>query len=238
MIRIGLSVNQDSPQGRDGMPPDYVSAVLRAGALPVIFPLVPGDHSQYDELIAEMVDSVDAIIFTGGPDFDPVYYGEEVQEASVDIFPDRDKEDLELLKATIAAEKPFLGICRGIQLINVGLGGSLYQDLPSQLKPEKEHSQKNASAHMVRLEPDTLIRRIIGLDQIPVNSRHHQAVKRPGKGLRISSYSEDGVIEAIEFENGYPGLGVQWHPENLAKERTDQQALFHWLVGMAEQCRR
>lgn len=236
MIKVGLSVNQDTPESRDCMPPDYVSAVLRAGALPLIFPLLPRDHSQYDALIAEMVNSVDAIVFTGGPDVDPSHYGQEKHVACGGIHPDRDKEDLALMKAAIAVDKPFLGICRGMQLLNISLGGSLYQDLAAQVNPEKVHDQKDTlTAHTVRLLPDTLLRRITGLDNFPVNSRHHQAVDRLGKGLKVSAYSEDGLIEAIEFESGYPALALQWHPENLSRERADQQALFHWLVGMAEQ---
>lgn len=236
MIRIGLSTNQDAPQSRDCMPPDYVSAVLRAGALPLIFPMLPADHAQYAELVAALVESVDAIIFTGGPDFDPMLYGQEKHAACGIIHPDRDMVDLALVRAALAAGKPLLGICRGLQLINVALGGTLYQDLPAQMNLPIDHNNKEQlEVHTVQVAPDTLLRRITGMDSFPVNSRHHQAIDRLGEGLRISARSEDGLIEAIEFENGYPGLALQWHPENLAAGRTDQQALFHWLAGVAEQ---
>ena len=236
MIRIGLSVNQDTPDSRDCMPPDYIQAVLRAGALPLIFPLLPDDHSQYEELVAGFVQSVDAIIFTGGPDFDPACYGQETHPACGLIHPLRDKIDLALMRAALQAGKPFLGICRGMQLLNVILEGTLYQDLAAQVAPPVEHNQPGEmQAHAVSLVPDTLLRRITGLDSFPVNSRHHQAVDVLGKGLRVSARSEDGLIEAVEFENDYPGLALQWHPENLARDRADQQALFHWLVGVAEQ---
>lgn len=236
MIRIGLSVNQDTPESRDCMPPDYVAAVLRAGALPLIFPLLPADHAQYEGLVEEMVSSVDAIVFTGGPDFAPETYGQEKHAACGRIHPVRDKADLALVRAALKSGKPFLGICRGLQLINVALGGTLYQDLPSQLQLPADHNRQDVlDVHGVKVVPGTLLRRITGADGFRVNSRHHQAIDRLGKGLRVCARSDDGLIEAIEFENGYPGLALQWHPENLARERTDQQAIFHWLAGAAEQ---
>ncbi|NLG57295.1 MAG: gamma-glutamyl-gamma-aminobutyrate hydrolase family protein [Clostridiales bacterium] len=238
MVKIGLSTSQDTTTSREGMPPDYISAVLRAGALPLIFPILPLGHAQYEGFIDAMVRSVDAIIFTGGPDFDPVIYGQEKHPGCGNIHPERDEVDLLLARAAIKAGKPILGICRGLQLINVAMGGTLYQDLAAQLGfPAERHQSKERSAHEVKLEEDTLLRRITGVNAFSVNSRHHQAIERVGEGLRISARSEDGVIEAVEFESGYPGLALQWHPENLAEERTDQQALFHWLAGVAEQRR-
>ncbi|MDD4080520.1 MAG: gamma-glutamyl-gamma-aminobutyrate hydrolase family protein [Eubacteriales bacterium] len=238
MVRIGLSTSQDTPLSREGIPPDYISAVLRAGALPLIFPILPAEHATYEEFVEAFVNSVDAIIFTGGPDFDPVLYGQELHPGCGNIHPERDKIDLALARAAIKAGKPILGICRGLQLINVAMGGTLYQDLSAQLDfPPERHQSKERNAHTVHLVKDTLLRRITGVDAFPVNSRHHQAIEKAGEGLRVSARSEDGVIEAVEFENGYPGLALQWHPENLAEERTDQQALFHWLAGVAEQRR-
>lgn len=236
MIRIGLSANQDTIQSKDCMPPDYVAAIFRAGALPLIFPLLPSEHGQYEGMVKELVDSVDAIVFTGGPDFDPVHYGQEKHDACGDIHPIRDKADLALMQAALNARKPFLGICRGMQLLNIALGGSLYQDLQAQIGPAKEHNRTDTlEAHRVSLVADTLLRRVVGQDSFLVNSRHHQAIEKLGQGLRVSAHSEDGLIEAVEFEDGYPALALQWHPENLAGTRADQQALFHWLVGMAEQ---
>ena len=104
-----------------------------------------------------------------------------------------------------------------------------------ELPIDHDNKKEDLEVHTVELVPDTLLRRITGMDAFPVNSRHHQAIDRLGEGLRICARSSDGLIEAIEFENGYPGLALQWHPENLAAQRTDQQALFHWLAGVAEQ---
>ena len=236
MVKIGLSTSQDTPLSREGIPPDYISAVLRAGALPLIFPMLPAEHAQYAEFIDAYVNSVDAVIFTGGPDLDPALYGQERLPGCGNVHPERDRIDLALAKAAIKAGKPVLGICRGIQLINVALGGTLYQDLQAQLDfPAERHQSKERNAHAVHLAEDTLLRRITGVDAFPVNSRHHQAIDKVGEGLRVAARSEDGVIEAVAFEDGYPGLALQWHPENLAEERTDQQALFHWLAGIAEQ---
>lgn len=239
MIRIGLSTNQDAPGGGDCMPSDYIQAVIRAGALPLIFPLLPPEHAHYDELIRGLINSVDAIVFTGGPDVDPSHYGQEKLPGCGKIHPSRDKEDLAMIRAALDAGKPMLGICRGLQMINVAMGGSLHQDLSPQMGITVNHNRDKEvlSVHTVQAAPDSLLRRVTGMESFPVNSRHHQAIDRLGTGLRAAALSEDGLIEALEFENGYPGLALQWHPENLASHRADQQAIFHWLAGVAEQRR-
>ncbi len=235
MVIIGLSTNQDLSGGKICMPPDYVSAVLRAGALPVILPMVPVSDPGYDEFMDKTINAVDGIVFTGGPDIDPKYYREKRLPGCHDPVPERDRADLALMQRAVAVRKPILAICRGIQVLNVALGGSLYQDLPSQLDLPVSHQQPDLpQAHRVLVEDDTLLRSLVQETSLGVNSRHHQAIREPAIGLKVSARSGDGVIEAVEFEDGRPALGVQWHPENLSKDSPAHQALFDWLVRESE----
>ena len=176
------------------------------------------------------------VIFSGGEDIDPKHFGEELHPDCGTIIPERDAQELFGYKYLLTTGKPFLAICRGIQLMNVAEGGTLYQDIPAQLpKITIRHSQPATadSAHHADILPGTLLRSLVGADRVPVNSRHHQVVKDVAPGLRVSALSEDGLVEGLEFENGYPGIGTQWHPENLSKRREDMQSLFNWLVAKA-----
>lgn len=235
MVIIGLTTNRDTKGGSDCMPKDYVASVLRAGALPVILPMVPEDNEQYDSFIKKCLDMVDGLVFTGGPDIHPSYFGEELLPECDEVVSERDKADLTLMKMALDKGIPFLGICRGVQVFNVALGGTLYQDIPSQLSGTLSHSQtQNLHAHTVAVEKDSLLHQVTKKDSLVVTSRHHQSVKDPAPGLVVSARAEDGVIEAVEFENGYPAIGVQWHPENLTATDPAHMALFHWLVQEAE----
>ncbi len=236
MVIIGLSTNKDQESGTDSMPPDYISAVLNAGALPVIFPMIPQDHPQYQQIMEVSVDLVDGLIITGGPDVDPAFYREERLPGLGDVSAERDKADLTLIQMALAKKKPLLGICRGLQAVNIAMGGSLYQDLKSQWPSEIDHQRTDkAYAHPVSVKKGSLLHQITGKEELMVTSRHHQASKLSAPGLAATAFANDGVVEALEFENGYPGLLVQWHPENIAMQDESQQALFNWLVKMAEQ---
>lgn len=231
MLVIGLSPNRDTAAGSDCMPRDYVLSILRAGAIPLIFPMVPEDHPQYEELMDSLVDKVDGLVFTGGPDLDPAYYGEERHPACHEPLAVRDKMELALFARAYAKGLPFLGICRGQQVCNVAMGGSLYQDLAAQRVTNIPHQQTGVrSAHLVSIQEGSLLHQITGTTRLPVTSRHHQAIKELAPGLVVSARSDDGVIEAVELTGGQPGLCLQWHPENLAGDDKRQQALFDWLV--------
>lgn len=237
MLVIGLSANRDKENDKDCMPPDYVKAVLRAGAVPLVFPLLPPDSRGYDQLVQEMVKRCDGFVLTGGPDLHPSLYGESPLPGCGDILPQRDKMDLALLAAILESGKPLLGICRGLQLVNVHFGGTLWQDLASQFDPPLLHQQtETGPRHKVRLLPGTLLHQVTQKQELTVNTRHHQAIKNLPPGLMPCAMSEDGLIEAIAMENNYPALCVQWHPENLSGEDPAQQALFDWLVASAGQC--
>lgn len=231
MITIGISPDWDKQKGRINIPNDYINAVLRAGGLPILFPLVDDEESW-----KAMIDLVDGVIFSGGEDVDPKHFGEDVHPACGDIIPQRDAQELYGYKYLLTTGKPFLAICRGVQVMNVAEGGTLYQDIPAQLPHITiHHSQPQTAdgAHSVNFVEGTLLHSLVKADHLPVNSRHHQVVKDVAKGLRVNAISEDGLIEGLEFENGYPGIGTQWHPENLSKHSEAMQSLFNWLVGEA-----
>ena len=234
MIVIGLSTNRDFKDGSDCMPKDYVLSVLRAGALPLILPMIPEHHPGYGDFLDKALKAVDAVVFTGGPDLHPSHYHESILPECNEPVSERDAIDLALFERVMASGKPFLGICRGLQLCNVALGGSLYQDLPAQVNPGINHQQPGVlPAHEVTVEENSLLQQITGAGRLPVTSRHHQSIKALAPGLRISARSDDGIIEAVEFLDGRPALCVQWHPENLAQADARHQALFNWLVKTA-----
>lgn len=231
MLTIGITPNWNTASRRIDIPNDYVTAVLRAGALPLLFPLTDSEQAW-----KAMVDKVDGVIFSGGEDIDPAYFGESTMPYCGSIIPERDRQELFMYSYLKSRSKPFLAICRGIQLMNVAEGGSLYQDIYVQvpgLTIRHERSDTPDEAHRVELLAGSLMRSVIGEDSVAVNSRHHQAVKGLAPGLRVCALSEDGLIEGLEFENAYPGLGTQWHPENLSKNREDMQRLFDWLAREA-----
>jgi putative glutamine amidotransferase len=195
--------------------PDYVESVRRAGGEPRV--LVPGT----DDPVA-VASEIHGLLLTGGVDIDPSRYGEE-RHPSVSIEPDRDLFEFALLEAARAKGLPILGVCRGLQVMNVGCGGSLVQDIPTQLTGMLEHtipSPSHAIAHEVWLSKGsrlwTLMQEKMGdADTCDVNSRHHQAVKKLAPGFEVVATAPDGVVEAIECERGTFCLGVQWHPENF-----------------------
>lgn len=197
------------------MPLAYANAVRAAGGIPV---LLPANDNEAD--VMRMLDMIDGLLLTGGDDVDPLLYGEEQRWQSGDICPLRDAYEMLLCRCAFARrELPVLGICRGIQIMNVALGGTLWQDLASQKPDSIAHRQKQTSAHVshsVSLAQDSLISSIFGnAEQLLVNSHHHQAVKAPGSGLVVTATAPDGVIEAVEDPTRDFFLGVQWHPEQL-----------------------
>lgn len=228
MITIGINVNFDPVKRRVNMPNDYIEAVIRAGALPVLLPL-----TDREDVWRAMVDNVDGMVFPGGEDIDPAEYGQEKHPTTNDVIVERDKQELYTYHYLLSQNKPFLAVCRGIQLVNVAHGGTLIQDIPSQYETELKHQHPDAEAHFVDVVPGTLLERITGKQRVSVNSRHHQNIDKLGKGLKVNAYSTDGLIEGVEFEDGYPGLAFQWHPENLSAKQPEMQRLFDWLVEEA-----
>ena len=169
----------------------------------------------------EALSKVEAIVFTGGADIDPAYYGETIiPEAGVEIEAERDTSDVLLMKEALRKGLPILAICRGEQILNVVLGGSLYQDIPLQTGTAIKHRQEAPStepSHKIGVEKNSLLYRLFGPDSLAVNSFHHQAVKQPAPGVRVTAWAADGITEAYETEDGLV-TAVQFHPEKLGEK--------------------
>lgn len=209
---IGLTANMDV-NGKHEIDPEYMTAIVRAGGLPLIVPVGV-------EEVEQLVDLLDGLLLTGGKDAAPLLFGEEPHPHLGEVTPARDRLEIALIRQMHLKDKPLLGICRGIQMLNVAFGGNLFQDIESQIvRPVLQHAQKaprSHPSHTVKLEKDSLLEEIIGYKSIQVNSFHHQSVKGVAEPLRICAFANDGVVEAIESRDGKFILGVQWHPERLA----------------------
>ncbi len=211
----------------------YTDAVARAGGIPVILPQVDDPLTA-----AEYISRLDGILFTGGVDVDPSRYGETVLNESVEIDLRRDSIEFLYAEAALLRRLPIMAICRGEQLMNVVLGGSLYQDLPSQKPGDIPHRQKTDSrypTHSISVAPGSILHRAMGETELMVNTSHHQAVKRPSDKVVVTAYSPDGVVEA--YESGIKGqwiLAVQFHPEQLVRADDKWLALFRTFV---KECR-
>lgn len=196
-------------------------SVVRAGGEPVL--LVPGDARE----AVERLQRFDGVLVPGGRDVDPAAYGEDARHPSTDEpDPVQDAADLALVRAVAETGQPLLAICRGMQLLNVALGGTLVQHLDD---PDSLHSD---AFHDVTLEPGSRLAEVMGDSRVRVSSYHHQAVGRLGLGLRVAGRSDDGCIEALAYGRA-PVLAVQWHPEDDAHENNQQQALFDAFVDDA-----
>lgn len=231
MCIIGVTPLYDSDAGNLWMLPDYLDAIREAGGTPIV--LTPTTD---DKELADIVSLCDGFVFTGGHDLNPHIYNEEALPVCGTVSPERDDMETKLLSLLLATDKPVLGICRGLQLINAYLGGTLYQDLPSQFHSQKAvicHKQGkpySAPTHIVEVLPGTLLADCVeGKTQLQVNTLHHQAIKDLAPGLSPSAVAPDGIIEAVERSDRSFFVGVQWHPEYLSKEHPSRR-LFSSLV--------
>ena len=215
----------------------YSNAVMQAGGIPVLIPVeVKG------EILKELFNRVDGLIFCGGGDIDPVFYNEPplVDNLST-IQENRDSHELELARLAIENYKPFFAICRGIQVMNVAAGGTLWQDIFSQCPNAMRHDYYHTDdklprsyiAHEIKLEKSSLLGKILQTERLPVNSLHHQAAKEVAPALKAVGYAGDGVIEVLEVPNHPFGLGVQWHPEELVAEYESARKMFDAFVDVA-----
>jgi len=208
----------------------YVRAVQEAGGVPVLLP------SQLDEAALEaLLGRLGGLVLTGGGDVDPARYGEApagTNMASVSV----ERDSLEWRAASFALERglPMLCICRGMQVLNLVLGGSLVQDVASQCEGALSHRQlepRVKATHDVRVASGSLLAAVTGRERFAVNSLHHQAVAKIGRGLEPAAWSDDGLLEGLELP-GHPwALAVQWHPEELTPESAEARALFAGVVG-------
>ena len=201
----------------------YIESLARAGAGMRWVELSDPEQAVQDAL------TCDGLLLPGGGDMDPKFYGQERIPACGEPNLLRDAAEPLLLRAFLAADKPVLGICRGIQVMNAVLGGDLYQDIkPFEHLPHNDHWAK---VHTVTVRRGTLLSRILGQDTVLVNSQHHQAVDRVAPGFTLAALSEDGIVEAIEKPDARFCLGVQWHPEWLSDADPAMQSLFNAFVN-------
>jgi putative glutamine amidotransferase len=216
------------------LPETYVQALVQAGANPV---LIPSDLP--DDVLLGLVQRLDGILFSGGGDIEPHHYGADAHPSLSYVDPDRDSVEFLLLERILQTRLPFLAICRGIQVLNVGLGGTLYVDIPSQIPEALKHSYNPGEipldflAHPVQVGTGSRLAEIVGTSTMEVNSTHHQAIKELVPGLRPVAYAPDELIEAVEMNDYGFGLGVQWHPERLVAH-APMLALFRAFVEAAE----
>lgn len=242
---IGITADTGAaPAGAYGGPKEswlfvqgrYARAILEAGAIPVTLPITSSRAT-----IRRLLERLDAVLVSGGGfDIHPRLYGERSLEGLGQLKEERTEFELELISLALERNFPLLGVCGGAQAINVALGGSLYQDIARQIPRAGEHQQgalKDRGGHRVNIRAGTKLKRIIRQDSLEVNTTHHQAVKRLGRGLIVNATAEDGVVEGIESQAHSFVLGVQWHPEFLTQRDASQRRIFTSLVSACRQSR-
>ena len=198
---------------------DYAQGVIAAGGVPVFLPL------SLDP--AEIIPRLDGLLMSGGADIDPKRYGAEPEPELQSIEPARDEFELKILELVYECELPVAGICRGLQILNVHAGGSLYQDVPPHSVRDKAPSTR---VHDITTEKGSILEKLYG-EKLEVNSLHHQSIKTLGRHFSASATSNDGIVEGIEHSQ-LPIVAVQWHPEML--DTRDSDPIFRWLVSKAE----
>ncbi len=225
VIGISCSEKTDTMFPLQYVPTDYVNAVKKAGGTPVLIPF----GSKED--IEDVLNIVDAVIMTGGADVNPMLYGEMWHTTQGEADGARDAFDIELIHACVEKNIPLLGICRGCQIINVALGGSLYQDNMEAGSHVSVHVQKNRKAypsHLINIEEGSFLYEVCG-KQYPVNSFHHQSVKQPGDGLKVVATAPDGIVEALQHESKFV-WACQFHPEMMHAQDQTMQAIFNHFI--------
>lgn len=226
---IGITTYGRDERGRYTLPAEYVAAVERAGAVPVLIPPVPAHAQRY-------LDLVDGVILAGGGDLDPAHYGGAAHEMLYGVDARRDALELELARRIVERRQPTLAICRGMQVLNVALGGSLIAHLPAVVGEDVLHRAppREPTPHAVRVAPGSRLAAIAGVTEFAPMSWHHQAIQVPAPGLEVVARAPDGTIEAVELP-AHPWLiAVQWHPELSAQAEPVQQRLFDALVHAAQ----
>ena len=225
---IGLVPLIDEKKESFWMLPGYMDGITEAGGIPVMLPLT---HDEGE--IEELLDHMHGILLTGGHDVSPALYNEKPLKECAQTIEERDRMEMILLKKTLERDMPVLGICRGIQFLNVFAGGTLYQDLPTQRPTKTEHHQSppyDIPVHEVTIKDDSKLFKLLGKSSIRVNSYHHQAIKDIGEDLKIMAISEDGLIEAVEMPDKRFVWAVQWHPEFAYKKDDVQRKIFEEFV--------
>lgn len=231
-LSAGLKIGKNDKAGGSGktyVKNDYIQSVVRAGAIPIVLPILSDN-----KLSEKLFDMVDGLILTGGGDLDPAFYGENSHKKLGKVCRARDDFEFKLLDFAVKKNIPVFGICRGLQLINVYFGGTLYQDISLRKESCKKHFQKKKQSsyaeHDIQIQKDSWISSFLEPD-ISVNSYHHQSVKKLANGFKVTAIAKDGIIEAIEKQDKHLFcIGVQWHPERMSQNNPSMQQLFNEFV--------
>jgi len=229
--RIGVTAwhHHDGQERWEFIRDNYTGSITAAGGLPLILPI-----ASEPDLVADLVETLDGLLLSGGEDVHPSFYGEAVQERCGSIDEGRDRFEIGLTRAALARGLPVLAICRGMQVLNVACGGTLYQDLAYRPRTESHHTgvreDRARRIHAVRILPGTRLREILGLAEASVTSTHHQVIREVAPNFRPAAVAPDGVLEGMEKAEGPLALAVQWHPERLALADAAQLNLFRALV--------
>lgn len=224
--RIAITTYGRNEKGRFHLPATYVEAIRRAGALPL---LVPPGETRIDELF----EIVDGLVLAGGPDVDPDLYGGAHHPKITPLDRERDELELALVRRVIETRRPALCICRGVQVLNVALGGTLIEHVPDEVGEDIPHRRDDYVPHPVAVERGSKLAEVLGTDRCEPASSHHQALRRVAAELEVVARAPDGIVEGVEMRSHPWLVGVQWHPEHTAARDSTQQRLFDELVRAA-----
>lgn len=220
---IGLTPLYDDDKKSYWILPGYMKGIEHAGGIPVMLPLTANR-----DMLETIFSRIDGLVLTGGHDVNPAVYGEKTEDFCGRLCPERDEMELALIQRALEKDMPVLGICRGLQIMNAALGGSLYQDLGAQNGTEIDHDMKkpyDRAAHSINLEMKAPLFGLLGQESVGVNSRHHQAIKELAPTLKSMAAAEDGIIEAVYVPDKRFFWGVQWHPEHWDDDETSVKIL-------------
>jgi putative glutamine amidotransferase len=231
---IGITPGYMRENNKLSLGPGYANGVIKAGGLAVILPLCAEDS-----IVESILETVDGILFSGGADIDARYFGEENMKYGGKISPERDSFELLLARKAIARKMPVLGICRGLQLLNIVLGGTLHQDIyanrgQGEILKHWQDAPDWYPVHDIRIKAGSRLHSIYGTEGLSVNSFHHQAIKDAGSGLSIIASSSDGIVEAVEGTDSNFIVAVQWHPEDMWQENPVHLKIFEAFIEAAD----
>ena len=238
-ILAGIQIAETGPfpgMERSAVTQDYIGALEAAGAVPLLLPMVGKE-----EIVRRQIEAVDAIVLSGGYDPNPLLFGENPNRRIDFIYPEIDEHQLRAIHVADELGKPMLGICRGLQILNIAFGGTLYQDLsliPNSYIQHYQKSRKHTPGHEVSIVKDSQLAGIFGARTILTNSFHHLAIKDCAPGFVVSAYAADGVIEGIERRSGTPLMAVQWHPEMMYERHPEMLGIFRHFVAQVSESRR
>ena len=230
---IGITCDYDWEVGRSQLYSGYYEGISQAGGLPFLIPALESSYA------SDIISRLNGLVLTGGQDVDSYLFGEEPHPKVGRMNPYRDELEIALCKEAVIHNIPVLGICRGAQIMNVAMGGTIYQDIESQVEDAKlichdQQAPKWFGIHEVEIGDGSSLREIFGAKVIRTNSFHHQAIRRPGEMLIAVGHTRDGIVEAIETKDHSFYIGVQWHPERMLNKDINALKLFQAFIRAAE----